>query len=156
MPCFSSVCLAATSNGSISCHTAICCWMAQNLGPQITHNPVHLIQLCHHRLVGIHSEAFGADKGEEDGTYYSIGDCDDYESEEVEDDQAEEAGLLRTLPEPGGVGGSSPGARNKYTFCRPETLQCKVLPLVFAYLVFGRICWCEMHVFLQGFANILS
>ena len=43
----------------------------------------------HHRLVGIHSEPFGADKGEEEGTYYGFGDSDDEESEDVEDDQPE-------------------------------------------------------------------
>ena len=37
-------------------------------------------------------EAFGADKGEEDGAYNGFCDRDDEESEDVEDDQAEEAG----------------------------------------------------------------
>ena len=37
-------------------------------------------------------EAFGADKGQEDGAYNGFWDRDDEESEDVEDDQAEEAG----------------------------------------------------------------
>ena len=52
-------------------------------------------------MVGIHNEAFGADKGEEDCAYDGFGEGDDEESEDVEDDHAEEAGLRRALPKPG-------------------------------------------------------
>ena len=38
------------------------------------------------------SEAFGADTGEEVGAYYWFKDYDDEECEDVEDDQAKEAG----------------------------------------------------------------
>ena len=46
------------------------------------------------------SEAFGADKGEEAGAYDGFKDRDDEECEDVDDDQAEEAGSA-TGPEPG-------------------------------------------------------
>ena len=60
----------------------------------------------HHRLVGIHSEAFGADKVNEGSADYGLRDCEDEESEDVEDDHAEEAGLLLARPEPAGGGWS--------------------------------------------------
>ena len=63
----------------------------------------------HHRFIGIHSEAFGADKREEDCTCNGFCDSDDKEPEDVEDDYAEEVGLWRARPERG-------GASNKYTF----------------------------------------
>ena len=64
-------------------------------------------------LAYLDSEAFGADKGKEDCAYNGFGNCDDKESEDVEDDQAEEAFA---------AAGSAwawkgRGASNKYTFC---------------------------------------
>ena len=67
-------------------------------------------------MVGIHNEAFGADKGEEDCAYDGFGEGDDEESEDVEDDHAEEAGLRRALPKPGEGEGKAREASNKYTF----------------------------------------
>ena len=60
-------------------------------------------------MVGIHSEAFGVDKREENCTCHGFCDSDDKEPKDVEDDHAEEVGLWRARPERG-------GASNKYTF----------------------------------------
>ena len=51
-------------------------------------------------LAYLDREAFGADKGEEACAYYGFKDRDDEECEDVDDDQAEEAGSA-TGPEPG-------------------------------------------------------
>ena len=61
----------------------------------------------------------GADnlKGEEDCAYYGFGDCDDQESEDVEDDHAEEAGAAAG---PAWAGGG--GASNKYNFRKASQL----------------------------------
>ena len=56
------------------------------------------------------SEAVGADKGKEDSAYDGFGDRDDEESEDVEDDQAEVAGVAAGPAWAGGV------ASNKYIF----------------------------------------
>ena len=63
-------------------------------------------------MVGIHSESFGAGQGEEDCAYNGFGDCDVEESEDLEDDQAEEAGLLLVLPEQGGGGNQGTSTHN--------------------------------------------
>ena len=65
-------------------------------------------------MVGIHSESFGAGQGEEDCAYNGFGDCDVEESEDLEDDQAEEAGLLLALPEPWGGGNQVTSTHNLF------------------------------------------
>ena len=103
-------------------------------------------------MVGIHSEAFGADKGEDSSAYDGFGNSDDEESEDVEDDHAEEASLWLALPEHRKKGGG--GSQQKIHFLQGFAIRFSqiVVSGVFASVLCKSI---EILSFCKFFANMI-
>ena len=101
-------------------------------------------------LAYLDSEAFEADKGEKDhSTYNGFGNWDDKESEDIEDDQAEEASAAAGWPEHGGVElATLDDDYDKYTFS-------KVLQFSVSKLCFSKDSQVQKHVLSPAFANML-